>query len=865
MARIPEYTQVTELSDDDLIFMSSSTGYGHTVTGETLRHTVSFGIEDWFPYGGEDVWYDFEENLNADYGDFYNGRSNGLWIDIATDDGYSPVWLPGPEEFPFLDDRARTISNGYSSLHINSPNVTKRASITYTDKLVYSADWAEMYRRLVSGTADTVEMPSNITEYPHAAFLNQTSLTRIVLPVVDSISTVVFGYCTAMTDIWVGFSSEGDVPELASVNAFNYCSSLETIHVPPFLLDEYQLATNWSSYADILVGDFDPIREMEADGEILDALTIWLWRWSNACPSASYSGLSRWSVPSLGLDRLLYVGGQPSGVNYNQNGADDEWAEVDLPAIMQIGRSAFYSRANLMSVKAPSLCRVMSYAFQSADGLTDMLTSPTCCFENYACRYAEGLETVGYEEGREQAAWVNQHRAFIESFWGDSSADWTVIGNYAFDGCTALTEFRQGTCLFDQQAQVGTMGIYAFTGCTALVTFESGMVYNVGNYAFYNNESLSDVTIPYVKTVGNYAFYGCTSLESLDLPIVTSIGNYAFCNSSLTYLYLGGSSLCSLGTNAFYGTPIADGEGLIMLSSRSLILQYAMYWSDYADVLGYYIDDDETEEVGISEYSSDTYLASVSMTAVTSIGNLAFANCTSLVSASFPVCVSVGISSFSGCTSLTDIYLPLAETISTQTFNACSSLESIDLPSLTYIGSESSVGTRAFQNCTSLTSVSMPSLIGVIPPYTFYNCSSLTTVSAPYATGIGSYAFYGSAIGNVHSSSNIFSSATYVDSYAFGECDNLGIMSLPSCETIYEYAFYNSGIVLFYLKGSVLCELESTNAFDGTYISRTTAAYIFVNDNRYDEYCYATNWSYFYQTGQLWPVSSAGSVMSGSS
>lgn len=102
----------------------------------------------------------------------------------------------------------------------------------------------------------------------------------------------------------------------------------------------------------------------------------------------------------------------------------------------------------------------------------------------------------------------------------------TIIGEYAFSGCSGLTEFTI-------PASVTSIGYYAFQNCTALARInfaENSQLSSIGNYAFYACIGLREIILPAsITSIGERAFYGCSSLAEITIPAgVTSIGSYAF-------------------------------------------------------------------------------------------------------------------------------------------------------------------------------------------------------------------------------------------------------------------------------------------------------------------------------------------------
>lgn len=98
-----------------------------------------------------------------------------------------------------------------------------------------------------------ITIPDSVTSIGGGAFSGCTGLTSITIPdSVTSIESMTFYNCTNLTEI--DFSTRTTVPTLTSTNAFNKTSANLVIKVPSTLVDEWKAATNWSTYADKIVG-----------------------------------------------------------------------------------------------------------------------------------------------------------------------------------------------------------------------------------------------------------------------------------------------------------------------------------------------------------------------------------------------------------------------------------------------------------------------------------------------------------------------------------------------------------------------------------------------------------------------------------
>ena len=123
-----------------------------------------------------------------------------------------------------------------------------------------------------------------------------------------------------------------------------------------------------------------------------------------------------------------------------------------------------------------------------------------------------------------------------------------VIGSYAFDGCSGLTNLTL-------PAGITEIGEGAFFGCSGLtsLTLPAGIT-KIGSFAFLGCRGLTSLTLPAgITKIGDYAFRGCRGLTSLNLPAgITSIGDEAFQNcSGLTSIYVYAEKVPKIGSNVF--------------------------------------------------------------------------------------------------------------------------------------------------------------------------------------------------------------------------------------------------------------------------------------------------------------------------
>ena len=126
----------------------------------------------------------------------------------------------------------------------------------------------------------------------------------------------------------------------------------------------------------------------------------------------------------------------------------------------------------------------------------------------------------------------------------------TSIGDWAFSGCTALTEITipEG---------VTSVGFYAFSCCKSLtdITLPS-TVTSLGTESFLECTGLTEIVIPDgVEWIGGYVFEGCTGLTNVVLPAsITEMGANVFNDcTALTDVYYQGTkeqwAAISMGVN----------------------------------------------------------------------------------------------------------------------------------------------------------------------------------------------------------------------------------------------------------------------------------------------------------------------------
>ena len=352
----------------------------------------------------------------------------------------------------------------------------------------------------------------------------------------------------------------------------------------------------------------------------------------------------------------------------------------------------------------------------------------------------------------------------------------TRIGNHAFDSCSGITKLTLpnsitrieksafagciGLTVLTLPSSVTSIGDGAFAYCSGMTELTlPNSIASIGNGSFWGCSGLTELILPNsVRSIGNDAFYECIGLTELILPnSVRSIGDYAFNGcSGLTELILP-NSVTSIGDYAFYGC--SGLTELILPNSVRSIGYGAFSGCSGLEKITVGRGNKRYDSWGncnsIIETETNTLIAgcknSVIPNSVTSIGDGAFWGCTGLTELILPNSVrSIGDFAFSYCSGLEKITVESGNSCYDSRDN-CNSI--IDTETNTLIvgcknsvipNSVTSIGYAAFGGCSGLTELTLPNSVTSIGCDAFSICSGMTELTLPNSvTSIVDYAFYG--------------------------------------------------------------------------------------------------------------------------
>ena len=257
---------------------------------------------------------------------------------------------------------------------------------------------------------------------------------------------------------------------------------------------------------------------------------------------------------------------------------------------------------------------------------------------------------------------------------GDSIT-WTLddSGNLTLSGSGEMWDYGYDTSPFKGyeirkatvEYGITSIGEYAFVGCSGLteLTLPSSVT-SIGHSSFRGCSGLTELTLPNsVTSIGWRAFEGCSGLTELTLPnSVTSIGWSAFEGCSGLEKITVGSENSRYDSRDNCNSIIETETNTLIVGCKNSIIPNSV------------------TSIGYSAFRGCSGLTELTLpSSVTSIGNSAFCGCSGLTELILPNSVtSIGEYAFYYCSELTELTLPNSVTsIGGGAFSGCTGLEKI--------------------------------------------------------------------------------------------------------------------------------------------------------------------------------------------
>ena len=679
-----------------------------------------------WPSGWNAQWYGWNANIewNAPEGNLYINDNGALYL-LCEQDKTAHLYSFGSSNAGELVIESVP---GYSTIVYRSTNALDE---TVTKLIIGEGVVKIANEAFYSWTSLTeITLPSTLIEIENYAFAYCNNLTSIVLP--DSLKTIgthAF-YCT-YCHIYIP-----DTVETIENHAFSYCYPYVEIAQQP----ESDAWDGWNGWHTnytwgIPAGSFYTNENGMTYWLCDEDMTARLYYYDVSAAELIIDGVENYSVivynsPNYGNNVVskLVIGEGVVKINAHTFQDWQMLTELSLPStLVEIELYAFFN-TQIENLTIPATVQIIGECAFSSDNIirVPVNTKPANWHENW------------YTGEATNVYWNIQE--FITDEYGVTYAlhpDGTA-SVYSFDDTLDIEDIviqspKEGYVVTDIYAKafqnkyllsitlpegLTIIGDYAFYNCDALtqITLPSTLQY-IGSYAFHNCRMLQQTTLPNaLLSIGNYAFSNCDSLTEVVIPQnVTTLGNYAFqdCDYITSVQILGALSV--FGENAFQScdrlTTVVIGEGVTKISN------------------GAFRDCNNIQTVTLPS-------------TLTEIGNYAFYYCNSLSSIVIPEGVTkIGIEAFGCCYNLQNVTLPSTLTeIGDYAFYHCNSLSSIVI-----LEGVTKIGHNAFQYCYSLRTVTLPSTLTEIGNYAFNNTGAVVTIPASVKT-IGDYAFTGGKI-----------------------------------------------------------------------------------------------------------------------
>ena len=424
---------------------------------------------------------------------------------------------------------------------------------------------------------------------------------------------------------------------------------------------------------------------------------------------------------------------------YTGNDADIEIPEeIDGKRVTEIGKSAFESCYNLISVKISNgVTSIGDSAFENCGNLTSIeIPNSVTSIRKEAFEWCTDLTSIRIPDSV------------------------TSIGEEAFLGCFDLASVTI-------PSSVTSIERSAFAYCSRLTSIEV----DVNNTVYTSEESnciidkrdntliqgCNGTIIPNsVKGIGQEAFCGCDITDIVIPDSVTWIGIDAFCNcDELTNITIQ-NSVISIGYGAFWGCgSLID---ITLPDSDTYIDSYA--FERCSKLISVKIPS-SVKYIGYGVFSYCTQLASIEVDASNPYYTSKGSNC--IIEKSSNILIQ-------GCNSTV---IPDGVTaIAQYAFSRCEGLTGITIPN-----SVTSIGQGAFAECSGLTSITIPNNVTSIGKYAFGECSNLTSITIPNSvTSIEENVFKDCENVVIYCYAN-----SYAQQYAVDNNISYQLLKTPSC------------------------------------------------------------------------------------
>ncbi len=435
----------------------------------------------------------------------------------------------------------------------------------------------------------SIEIPSSVTSISDYVFSGCTGLTSIRIPSgVTSIGGGAFSKCTGLTSIEISNS-------VTSIGnwAFSGCTGLTSIEIPNSVtsIGGYAFSsctalmhvTIYNTFTRITNGVFDDCPNLVCNeydnacylGNPNDLYLILIHAKSEniiSCtihPNCKY--ICSYAFKDCSQIKDIYIS---ENVLYVCQGAFSGFC-----GIVHINSNLFYIK---LGAPVGPFCSTKAKSFILGDNVLSI--------GQYT--FAENHELTSVYIGKN----MNEIGYGCSSFYGCENLTVLKVDkeNQTFDSrdnCNAIINTATNTLKLGCKSTiipntVTSIGEYAFSGCTGLTNIViPSSVTSIGSIAFEGCTGLTSIEIPSsVTSIGSGAFWGCPGLTSIEIPSsVTSIGDRAFADcSSLTNVTALNSSPIDIYSSTFSNRSNAT---LYVPKGSKEAYEAASYWNEFKEIV----------------------------------------------------------------------------------------------------------------------------------------------------------------------------------------------------------------------------------------------------------------------------------------
>lgn len=443
-------------------------------------------------------------------------------------------------------------------------------------------------------------------------------------------------------------------------------------------------------------------------------------------------------LESVNLPQATFIGG-------NAFNSCTKLSQISLPKALFVGDNAFSGCSALTTVNLPEATYIGDSAFKDCSALTSINLPNVTYLGEYALKGCTALSSISIpkiEYIDTSAIPKNTNIGWYELIDGGerklslfNASGKVTLSNMAIVFSSVLCGFSNVTeyNLPDTLVVEGN----AFQSCYNLTSISLPNAKVVDFTAFANCGNLSYISLPNLVYATNFSQLP-VNIVDVNLSEVSTVIDLTYSMSNYPLVTVPLSLYHAYSCFGSYISPYHNGKntGYKIITKRCVNPRNSLYNTTSTTRIldtNTCVDNDVT--VNVLYFSFSNNIESYYRNAWTSIDKQYRSPYRAITIIDYGTLIkTISAYAFESDSYITTISLPNVTSIGEWAFNSCSSLTSVNFSNLTQIDK------GAFNECCNLISVSFPKLSN-IGEWAFHNCSSLTSISLPKAEYIDSGAF----------------------------------------------------------------------------------------------------------------------------